>query len=199
MIRLGVDFDNTLITYDSLFKKTALERDLIPIDFPENKTLIRNYLCRNNKAELFTLLQGEIYGSKIFEACQADGMFDVLRDAQNNDVELFIVSHKTKKPYLGPKYDLHKSAVNWLQKNRFFDKSGINMPRKNVYFEDTKENKIKRIETLGCSYFIDDLPEILNMISSKIKKILYKPLDKKSIKNNFICMDHWSELKKILS
>ena len=31
MIKLGLDFDNTLITYDSLFKKAAVEKNLIPI------------------------------------------------------------------------------------------------------------------------------------------------------------------------
>ena len=40
MIKLGLDFDNTLITYDSLFKKAAVEKNLIPIEFPESKKLI---------------------------------------------------------------------------------------------------------------------------------------------------------------
>tara|TARA_Y100000991_G_C21774854_1_gene264658 strand:- start:17 stop:616 length:600 start_codon:yes stop_codon:yes gene_type:complete len=199
MIKLGIDFDNTLITYDAIFKKAALEKGLIPINFPESKNLIRDYLIDRDQEKLFTLLQGEVYGSRLFEAYQSEGMYESLRKAQNNGIELFIISHKTKTPYQGPKYDLHNAASNWLEKNLFFEKSGINIPRKNVYFEVTKENKIKRIESLGCSHFIDDLPEILDMISSNIKKILYNPKLNNLKRNDYINMTNWSDLIKLIN
>ena len=41
----------------------------------------------------------------------------------NNGIELFIISHKTKTPYQGPKYNLHDAASNWLEKNLFFEKN----------------------------------------------------------------------------
>ena len=198
MIKLGIDFDNTLITYDLLFKKAALEKNLIPINFPESKSLIRNYLREKGQEKLFTILQGEVYGSRIFEATQSEGMYDSLTKAKNNGIELFIISHKTKTPYEGPKYNLHNAASNWLEKNLFFEKSGINIPRKNVYFEVTKTKKIKRIESLGCTHFIDDLPEILDMINPKIKKILYNPKLNYLKKNDYINMTHWLEFSKII-
>tara|TARA_Y100000589_G_scaffold332040_1_gene388748 strand:+ start:3267 stop:3866 length:600 start_codon:yes stop_codon:yes gene_type:complete len=196
MIKLGLDFDNTLITYDSLFKKAAVEKNLIPIEFPESKKLIRNYLREKDRENSFTLLQGEVYGSRISEASQAEGMFEALKNFQDQGRELFIISHKTKSPYAGPKYDLHAAALTWLKKNLFFENSGINIPRENVYFELTKENKIKRIESLGCTHFIDDLPEILEMINPNIKRILYSPLDNNSRKLDFINMHNWSDLNK---
>ena len=198
MIKLGIDFDNTLITYDLLFKKAALEKNLIPINFPESKSLIRNYLREKGQEKLFTILQGEVYGSRIFEATQSEGMYDSLTKAKNNGIELFIISHKTKTPYEGPKYNLHNAASNWLEKNLFFEKSGINIPRKNVYFEVTKTKKIKRIESLGCTHFIDDLPEILDMINPKIKKILYNPKLIYLKNNDYINMKKWSELSKLI-
>ena len=197
-IKLGIDFDNTLITYDALFKKAALEKNLIPVNFPENKHLIRNYLRERDQEELFTILQGEVYGSRIFEASQSEGMYESLTKVQNNGIELFVISHKTKTPYDGPKYNLHNAAYNWLEKNLFFEKSGINLPRKNVYFEVTKEKKIKRIASLGCTHFIDDLPEILDMVNSKIIKILYNPKLNHIKKNDYINMKNWSELLKII-
>ena len=147
---------------------------------------------------MFTILQGEVYGSRIFEASPSEGMYESLRKARNNGIELFIISHKTKTPYQGPKYNLHKAASNWLEKNLFFDKSGINIPRKNVYFEITKEKKIKRIESLGCSHFIDDLPEILDMVNSNIKKILYNPKLNNLKKNDYINMTDWYDLIKLI-
>jgi len=198
MIKLGIDFDNTLITYNALFKKAALEKNLIPVNFPESKHLIRNYLRERNQEKFFTILQGEVYGSRIFEAPQAEGMYESLMRAKNNGIELFIISHKTKSPYDGPKYNLHNAASNWLEKNLFFEKSGINISRKNVYFEVTKEKKIKRIESLGCTHFIDDLPEILDMINSKIRKILYNPEPNYLKKDPYIKMKNWSELLNII-
>ena len=34
---LGLDFDNTLVTYDKLFYNAALERSLIPENLDKNK------------------------------------------------------------------------------------------------------------------------------------------------------------------
>ena len=197
MIKLGLDFDNTLIVYDSVFKKVALEKNLIPNDFPESKNLIRNHLRKRNKEKSFTIIQGEVYGSRISEAAQANEMFEALKNIQDLEIELFIVSHKTKTPYEGPKYDLHSAALSWLEKNLFFETSGINLPRENVYFELTKENKIKKIEALGCTHFIDDLPEILQMINPNIKRVLYDPLENYS-KTDFINMRNWSDLNKFI-
>ena len=198
MIKLGLDFDNTLIVYDALFKKAALEKNLIPNDFPESKNLIRNHLRQRNKEKYFTIIQGEVYGSRISEASQATGMFEALKNIQDVEIELFIVSHKTKTPYEGPKYDLRSAALSWLEKNLFFEISGINIPRENVYFESNKENKIKKIETLGCTHFIDDLPEILQMINPNIKRVLYDPLDNYSQKTDFIHLRNWSDLNKMI-
>ena len=83
------------------FLKAALEKSLIPINFPESKSLIRNYLREKGQEKLFTILQGEVYGSRIFEASQSEGMYDSLSKAKKNGIELFIISHKTKTPYEG--------------------------------------------------------------------------------------------------
>ena len=139
MINLGLDFDNTLINYDSLFQKAALEKKIIPLDFPKSKKLIRNYLRGRGLEKQFTLLQGEVYGLRITESSQSKGMFQALKDVQKKGVNIYIVSHKTKTPYSGPKFNLHEAAMRWLEKNKFFDNSGINIPIQNVFFEVTKE------------------------------------------------------------
>ena len=84
-----------------------------------------------------------------------------------------------------------------VRKESFFEISGINLPRENVYFEVTKENKIKKIETLGCTHFIDDLPEILQMINPNIKRVLYDPLENFP-KTDFINMKNWSDLNELI-
>ena len=43
MNHIGLDFDNTIIDYDFLFYKLALELKLIPIDIHKSKVGVRDY------------------------------------------------------------------------------------------------------------------------------------------------------------
>ena len=43
---IGVDFDNTIISYDSVFHKLASESGLIPSTVSKNKTAVRDFLER---------------------------------------------------------------------------------------------------------------------------------------------------------
>ena len=36
MVKIGIDFDNTIVIYDDLFHKIASEENLIPINFPKS-------------------------------------------------------------------------------------------------------------------------------------------------------------------
>ena len=186
MIKIGLDFDNTLVTYDSLFRRAAIEKNLIPNNFPANKKLIRQYLRGEDKEELFTILQGEVYGLRISEAAQSEGMFLALKNLKKEGISFYIISHKTKNPYSGPKYNLHNAAMKWLEK------------RENVFFEITKEKKIERIKSIGCTHFIDDLPEILDMINPNVQRIFYNPLENKNSNKQFVVMRNWAELNKLL-
>tara|TARA_A100001388_G_C28749978_1_gene491604 strand:- start:643 stop:1248 length:606 start_codon:yes stop_codon:yes gene_type:complete len=197
MKKLGLDFDNTLIDYDEVFFKLALEKNLIPPSINKDKKSVRKYFIDNNIEDEFINLQGEVYGLKVLEAKQSFGMFEALRSLKDN-YELIIVSHKTKYPYSGKKYDLHKAASNWLEVNKFFDQNGLAMKRENVYFEITKENKISRIEQLDISFYIDDLQSILSMINPSIKRILYSPKLNEKIDKDFYLLENWENLKFLL-
>ena len=198
MKKLGLDFDNTLIDYDEVFFKLALEKNFIPPSINKDKKSVRKFFIDNNIEDEFINLQGEVYGLKVLEAKQSFGMFEALRSLKNDNYELIIVSHKTKYPYSGKKYDLHKAASNWLEVNKFFDQNGLAMKRENVYFEITKEDKISRIEQLDISFYIDDLQSILNMIKPSIKRILYSPKFKEKIDKDFYLLENWENLKLLL-
>tara|TARA_B100000886_G_scaffold339314_1_gene304417 strand:+ start:5062 stop:5670 length:609 start_codon:yes stop_codon:yes gene_type:complete len=198
MKKLGLDFDNTLIDYDEVFFKLALEKNLIPRTLNKDKKSVRKFFIDNNIEDEFIKLQGEVYGLKVLEAKQSFGMFEALRSLKNDNFELVIVSHKTKYPYSGEKYDLHKAASNWLEVNKFFDEDGLAMKRENVYFELTKEDKISRIEKLNISLYIDDLQSILQMIKPSIKRILYSPKFKERIDEDFYLLKNWKNLKLLI-
>jgi len=197
MKKIGIDFDNTIVSYDNLFHKIAAEQKLIPRNFPQSKLLIRDYLRKKNKDALFTLIQAEVYGKRILEASPAPNVDIAIRELINIGFEVSVISHKSLYPYKGPKYNLHKSAILWLEKNNFFEEEKVGLSIDKIYFNLTKEDKINKIDTIGCDYFIDDLPEILKLINKNTKKILYSP--ENNYKNSdYIILDKWENLIKIL-
>lgn len=183
MTLLGLDFDNTLVQYDKLFHQLALEKGLIEASVPVDKTAIRDYLRSQDQDEQFTFLQGEVYGLRILEADPAEGILEALAYLNQQSISMVLVSHKTCTPYKGPKYDLRKAALSWLEKHGFFSASFLDWNLSNVYFEDTKLNKISRISALQCTHYLDDLPDIIEQLDPAVYGIWYNPSGRKGFEN----------------
>ena len=192
MIRLGLDFDNTLIRYDELFHKVAREKGLISDSVQPQKNKIRNYLRHKGIENEWTKLQGEVYGNRILEAVAWEGMLEKLSALQERGVELYLISHKTKVPYLGPTYDLHAAALSWLDQEGFFSRRGLNWQPEQVFFELTKEEKVQRVQKLSCTHYVDDLPEILEMLPPSVKGVYFCPeKDASKIDQPWLVFGHW--------
>jgi len=176
-VLLGVDFDNTLVSYDGLFHRVAMERKLIPSDLEPTKGAVRDYLRQVGREDDWTEMQGYVYGPRLPEAMPFPRAVECLTDLVKRGVQVFIVSHKTRHPYRGPSYDLHGAAWQWLEQHGFFDRARIGLSKAAVFFELTKEDKIKRIARLGCTHFIDDLPEFLTepAFPTGVDRILFDP------------------------
>jgi hypothetical protein len=155
---IGIDFDNTIAAYDVLFHRVAVEKGLVPGDLSPTKLAVRGHLREAGREDDWTELQGYVYGPRMAEAAFFPGVLDFFRWAGEQGLKVAIVSHRTRHPFLGPKYDLHEAARNWI--DTCLTKSGLIAPE-SVFFELTKAEKLSRIEVLGCTHFIDDLPEIL--------------------------------------
>ena len=196
---LGLDFDNTIIKYDELFHRVAFEKNLISADFPKEKNTVRNYLREKNIEDEWIIIQGEVYGDRIKEAIPFEGMLERLEKLRIKKIPINIISHKTRVPYLGPKIDLHAAAINWMKINHFFDQYGLNFTPPQIYFEETKEEKIDRIMANGCTHYVDDLPEILEMIPNGIQKILFSPNHSQKFSEKWTVINSWKELPAILS
>jgi hypothetical protein len=193
---IGIDFDNTIICYDQVFHRLALESGLIPLDLPAGKNIIRNHLRSEGKEDLWTEMQGLVYGDKIIEAEPYPGVDDFLSYCKLKNIPICIVSHKTRHPYRGPKYDLHEAGYRWLQAKGFLDEEKSGISSRKVYFELTKEEKIQRIVSLKGTHFIDDLPEILlaDGIPGNIKKILFDPAGDFHDLSGIECKRSWFEI-----
>jgi len=158
---IGLDFDNTIVSYDMLFHKVATEQNVIPPSTPINKIAVRNHLRNIGKEDIWTEMQGYVYGVRMQEAEPYTGVLDFIVRAKKNGHRLCIISHKTKFPFLGPKYDLHLSAIKWIETHLLSGEGEALFLKSDYFFEITKDEKVKQIKDCGCDLYIDDLPEIL--------------------------------------
>lgn len=156
---IGLDFDNTIVGYDTLFHRLALERGLIGPEVPETKLAVRDHLRRSGREAAWTEMQGDVYGNRMEEAASYPGVVDFFHRMRSSDHRLVIVSHRTRRPFAGPAYDLHAAARSWIDSRLGAPGAGATAPDA-VYFELTQASKIARIAALGCDVFLDDLPEI---------------------------------------
>ena len=193
---LGIDFDNTIVCYDALFHRVCRERELIPAEVPVNKTDVRNYLRQAGREDAWTEMQGYVYGARMSEASPYPGVLDFFRACRAAALPCRIISHKTRRPFLGEPYDLHAAATGWLELHGFFDPTGLGLSRADAFFELTKEAKLSRIGAAGCTHFVDDLPEFLAEAAfpQNVHRILFDPNQLYTAETRFDRASSWPEL-----
>jgi hypothetical protein len=179
---IGVDFDNTIVCYDGLFHKLAVQQGLIPrpaIGCPvaSTKNAVRDYLRQSGEEDRWTELQGYVYGPGMSQAQLYPGVLEFFDRCRHESVEVFIISHRTRHPFRGEQYDLHEAARVFLAAHGFDDPARIGLPPDHICFLETKAEKIARINEIGCTHFIDDLPEVLTApeLGLNIEKIFFDP------------------------
>lgn len=162
-MRVGIDLDNTLICYDQAFARVGKEEGLLPVSFDGNKAAVkRALLAERPDGFLWERLQGLVYGRRIDAAELFGGVAAFLVACRGQGVEVAVVSHKTERAHHDPHHtDLRGAALRWMESNRFFDSGGLGLDRARVYFEGTRDDKVRRIRSLACDVFIDDLAEVL--------------------------------------
>jgi hypothetical protein len=193
---IGVDFDNTIVCYNELFHKVAVEQGLIPVQVPASKEAVRDYLRECGQEDDWTEMQGYVYGARMDEAAPFPGVIEFFALCRRNGIKVFIISHKTRYPYRGPRYDLHQAAQNWLEIQGFRDPQRLGLTSEQIYFELTRQEKIDRIVGVGCSHFIDDLPEFLAEASFPrgVERILFDPNNRYLDIQDFQRKSSWREI-----
>jgi len=159
-LRIGLDLDNTIISYDRAFAVAARERGLIPAGFSGTKQQIRDRIRllpgQDGETE-WQKLQGYVYGAGLAHAELFAGVTLFLATAKASGAALHIVSHKTQFGHFDPaRVDLREAALAFLEAQGVF----AYLPREQVFFCATREEKIAKIKALGCDVFVDDLEEV---------------------------------------
>jgi hypothetical protein len=196
-VRIGVDFDNTIVSYDTLFHRVALERNLIPPELPQTKLSVRDYLRRAGKEDTWTEIQGYVYGARMDDAVAYSGAIDFFAWAKAERRNLLIVSHRTRHPFVGHPYDLHDAARKWV--NKFLiDRPQPLISVSETYFEPTKKEKLARIAGLDLDVFIDDLPEILlaDEFPRRTARVLFDPDGTSPANDQLHVFASWDQIKQ---
>ena len=188
-MRIGVDFDNTLVSYDEIFHRVALELGAIPAATPKSKVAVRDSLRREGREALWTEMQGTVYGTRMDEVEAYPGALEFLRWAADNGIHVCVISHKTRHPFLGPRHDLHAAARRWMERH---------LGAVPAYFELTKEEKLQRIGTCACAHYIDDLPEILLApgFPAGVERVLFDPDGHHAPPPGVLRVRSWREIRK---
>jgi hypothetical protein len=161
-VRIGIDFDNTIICYDKVFAAAARQRGLVPEGWDGLKTDVRDFLRSRSGGELaWQGLQGFVYGKGIGGAEVYPGVREFLAACRKAGASVYIVSHKTQFGHQDPdRVDLREAARDWLRSADLVDTADAAISLGNVYFEDTLAAKVERLASLQLDIFIDDLAEV---------------------------------------
>ncbi len=200
---IGVDLDNTIVSYDEVLFNAALEINLIETSNPKGKKAIRDAVRRLSGGDIkWQKLQAEIYGPRMSFAKLINGVKSFFLQCREKSIPVYIISHKTEfANYDSTSTNLRKSALKWLDTNNFFNRAGIGLDKSsNVYFESTRQDKIARIKNLGCTYFIDDLEETFleKIFPDGINKILFDRHNEYELQENVSVCNTWSEITELV-
>ena len=199
-IKLGLDFDNTVVCYDKAISVLADELFDLPPEAPRTKLGLRDYLRAEGREPEWTAFQGELYGPGMIHAQPFEGAIETMLQLVAAGHELVIVSHRSRRPYAGEPHDLHAAAQRWvaerLQSTGLFTKE-----TSSINFLETRQEKVARIAELGCQAFLDDLPEVLQDpgFPASTEGILFAPDYGGAHETNLLSITAWEKLPTLLT
>jgi hypothetical protein len=178
-VRIGIDFDNTIICYDQVFAAAARQRGLVSGEWTGSKTDVREYLRSKPGGELaWQGLQGWVYGKGIDGAEIFPGVMEFLGACRQNSAGVCIVSHKTQFGHQDPdRTDLRVAARDWLRATGLIG----------------AENSA--LASLDLDVFIDDLADVFEQphFPRGIKSILFAS---NALPGPYKSIASWAEIQR---
>lgn len=194
---IGIDFDNTIVSYDALIARIAVEQRWIPGSLAGGtKKMLRDRLLRGpGGQEKWTSLQALAYGERIGEAPPVPGVLEFLAGCRAAGIEVHVISHKTRVAAADRRIDLRTAAHHWMEEHGLF-RPGIGLSPERVHFEESRRAKLERIRHLGCDLFIDDLEETFAEpdFPTGVERILLGP-PSSSVPHGTIALPDWTAVR----
>ncbi len=178
-MRIGIDFDNTLIDYSDLFFRIARERGLVEHTVPRDKIAVREHIQKNHHDEDWQRIQVAVYGEQIDCGNVMPGARDFILYGRELGHSFCVVSHKAQFARIAPDGpNLQQAALSWMQEHHFFEPvaaGGLGFRTTDISFAPTRADKVARINALNLTVFIDDLSEILThpALNPSVRRVLF--------------------------
>lgn len=177
-MRLGIDFDNTLVHYDRLFSRLAAEAGLLAPSEVRPQKAIRALARSSPDGDLaWQALQGRAYGPLLGEAEPAPGALAFLERCAALAIPVQIISHKTEFASIDPtRTPLRAAALDWLRAQGMLGpRTGLTA--QDVRFAASRAEKVAFIRAGDLSHFVDDLVETFlhPEFPSAVQAVLYAP------------------------
>jgi phosphoglycolate phosphatase-like HAD superfamily hydrolase len=191
-LTIGIDFDNTLVCYNNSILKLA-EQNFSLTNCLTSKVEIKSFIINKHGGSAWTKFQGELYGPGMQYAEPYENAVETISELTSIGAKVLILSHRTKYPYAGERYDLHKYAKAWIRENLKLKEKNV-LDETSAFFFENKAEKIKAIEDNACDFFLDDLVEIIGSKDFPVRTrgILFDN-EKKNIWSPSI--SNWNQLK----
>ena len=197
---IGLDLDNTIIRYERSI--LAIGSDM-GIDFSEldertKKALRDRVRGLPNGESIWQTIQAKVYGSELDKAELSKGFKEFCFIAKLRGYNLCVVSHKTDISHADPLKILLRVAANrWLDNHGFFHKLGFRIDQ--IHYCATQNEKIRKIQSLGCEVFVDDLTELFEnpLFPQSTRKIHFNPGSRLEQSKQESCRS-WREITKAL-
>ena len=184
MIKIGIDLDNTIISYDDLIYSLAKKKfpKIEYLSKNKSKDFIKKQIIKYYNNAEWTKLQSIIYGKKILKAKLFKNLIHSLKKLSRL-YDIYIISHKTRYSKKGEKINLIDSAKKFLGRKKISFCENPLIKKEYVYFTETKKEKINLIKKLDIDIFVDDLKEILDLLNNDVQKIHFS--NNRSMYKNF--------------
>ena len=198
---IGLDFDNTIANYDSVFKEISFQYDLLEDGWQGTKKELKQIILSLPKGEeTWMKIQGKVYGEFMHKAELMPGVANFLFHCKIKEIPICVISHKTEYGHFDDKkISLRNEAMKWMGEKNLFNKSYFSLTKDKVFFSSTRKEKVEKILTIGCSHFIDDLIEVFEEphFPKDTKKILLDASCKNSNKQLSV-FDNWTDINNAL-
>ncbi len=191
---IGLDFDNTIACYDQVIARLSKEKFDLPADVAPTKLGVRDYLRAAGREPEWTEFQGHLYGPGMDYAEPFSAAIETIAALQDQGHTTFIISHRTKHPYAGPKFDLHASAKAWVTSKLVLGSRHL-FAADQVFFNESRDEKIALIKTLACDIFLDDLSDVLGdpKFPASTKKLWFSEQAPQA-SSDMVQIKHWNEV-----
>ena len=198
ILRIGLDFDNTIANYDQAFPEVAriLGYETNDLNATLNKRDLKLKLLKLPDGDTaWQKVQGLVYGKFIDLASLYPGVYEFVLRALASGHKIFIVSHKTELGHFDEsRTPLRQAATTWLINQKLVGDSDSKIKLQNIYYAETRDEKINKIVELQLDVFIDDLDEVLSDRSfpKRTRKILFG--SGATTSKEILAMQSWREV-----